>query len=115
MRESAEQRVNDEKVRDGFVVITATTYQMTERDSLVHCDTTDNAITVTLPPVGSVAGKIFTVYLKTDPSGNDVTVEDYQNDSLAWSDVGDITQADADDCDVLMSDGIAWHNLSKRT
>lgn len=115
MRQSSEARNNDERVYDGFVLVTDTTYQMTVRDSLVHCNTDDNAITITLPPVGEAAGKIFVIYLVSDNSGNDVTLQDYQDDSALWSDIGDVTMDDVGDGNCLYSDGKAWWNLHART
>uniref|UniRef100_A0A6M3JTV1 Uncharacterized protein n=1 Tax=viral metagenome TaxID=1070528 RepID=A0A6M3JTV1_9ZZZZ len=116
MRQSREQMVNDQHVRDGFVLVTNadSPYQMTVRNSLVLCDTTDGAITVTLPPVAEAAGKIFTIGLDTD-GGTDVTVTDYQTDSWYSTDIFDITMADAGDGNCLYSDGKAWWTLTART
>jgi hypothetical protein len=51
-----------------------TTYTATDLDSLILCNATGGAFTVTLPAVAGVSGKKLTIK-KTDASGNAVTVD----------------------------------------
>lgn len=113
-RQTIHNLVNDLQVADKIVHVTDTTYQMKVQDSLVICDTTSNAITITLPPVAEAAGKIFTIILNVD-GGNDVTVTDYQTDSWYSTDIFDITMNDIGDGNCLYSDGFAWWTLTART
>ncbi len=82
-------------------------------EQVVHCDTTDNAITITLPPVSEAAGKFYTVKLITD-GGNDVTVQD-QDDSYDWAATGDLTLSSATDFGIFFSDGFKWYELQSQT
>jgi len=56
------------------VASVTTTYTATDLDSLILCDATAGAFTVTLPAVAGVSGKKLTIK-KTDASGNAVTVD----------------------------------------
>ncbi|RLG99224.1 hypothetical protein DRO38_08030 [Candidatus Bathyarchaeota archaeon] len=103
MREARHRQIDDSMNVSKLTVKTAD-YSMTIRDARVECDSTDGAFTVTLPPVGEAAGKMFSVYLKVD--GGDITIEDSANDSLGWD--GDYTLDDVGDGYCFYSDGRSW-------
>ena len=72
-------------------------------EQLAICDSTDGAMTLTLPPVGEAKGKFYSIIFETD--NGDLTVQD-QDDSYDWS---DLTADDAGECLLLYSDGFKWH------
>jgi len=47
---------------------------LNNEDSIVICDTSSNAITITLPDANTVLGYEYTIFVKTYASGNDVTI-----------------------------------------
>ena len=108
MLEERKAFIEDGQVRDKNEFVTAAAITLDVYDQVVECDTTSNAITVTLPPVVEAKGKIYSIALITD-GGNDVTIQD-QDDSRNWD--GDYTLADANDEYVLFSNGRKWHVLS---
>ena len=73
-------------------------------ETLVLCDTTDGAITLTLPNVSEAIGKVYSIKLETD-GGTDVTIQD-GDESKYWE--ADITLDDAGDGVLLYSDGQSW-------
>lgn len=82
-------------------------------ERVVIADTSDGAITVTLPPVGEAVGKIFTIHAPTaGTDGNAVTLEDKNNDSVNWP--GDFTLDADNDRIALISDGRAWWVLDNQ-
>jgi hypothetical protein len=107
--------ISDVSPRSKVVYITSsatvTEYEM-EPYEMTLVMTTDNAndITVTLPPVGSCMGGVYTIRLVTD-GGKDVIIEDNNDDA----DLSDITLDTADDYVVLYSDGIIWYELAGET
>ena len=60
------------------------------------CDTTSNAIALTLPEAANSPGKQYIVFLGTD-GGNDVTISCVGSDVLNSSDNTTATMADAED------------------
>lgn len=107
MLERDAARIDDGAVMDKILHATAAAVSMTIRDRVVHCDTTSNAITLTLPDVAEAEGKIFTIKLITD-GGNNVTLQD-RDESYQWS---DLTFNDAGEAVCLYSDGHMWHVLA---
>lgn len=76
--------------------LTASTLTLDATDGVIECDTTSNAIAITLPECSTVLGQVYTVYFETD-GGNDVTVTTASGDSYAGvGDVGDNTATMAD-------------------
>ena len=106
--ESRHEMINGGQVLNNFLSQTAAAVTLTVNQQTVECDTTSNAITVTLPDVNEAYGRIFTVALITD-GGNDVTIQD-QDESRNWD--GDYTLADADDEYVFYSNGRKWYVLT---
>ena len=107
MLERNQARISGGQVMDKFVVKTASA-TLGVNDQVCDVDTTDGAVTITLPNVEEAAGRIYSIFLITD-GGNDVTIQD-QDESRDWE--GDFTLADADDGYVLYSDGRKWHTLA---
>ena len=108
MLEERKAAINDGQVRDKYEFVTGLTLVMDVYDECVECDTTDNAITITLPNVDKAKGKIYSILLVTD-GGNDVTIQD-NDESKNWE--GDFTLADAGDAYVLYSNGRKWWTLA---
>ena len=71
-------------------------------EQLAICDSTDGAMTLTLPPVGEAKGKFYSIIFETD--NGDLTVAD-QDDSYDWD---DLTMTAAVDGALLFSDGMKW-------
>lgn len=95
------------------VNITATADTLEVWEQVVNCDTTDNAITITLPPVSEAMGKFYSIKLITD-GGNNVTVQD-QDDSYDWAATGDLTLSSVTDFGIFFSDGHKWYELQSQT
>jgi len=98
-------------VKDGrqFITDADSPYAMDLTDRVVECDSTDAAITVTLPNVACAAGLIFAIYAQT--FGSNITIQD-QDESEDWTDV---TLNGVDDGELLYSDGRRWWRLASRT
>lgn len=88
------------EVPDKFVD-PAVSYQMETKDYVVR-PTTEEALTLTLPPVAEAKGRIYTVIAR---GSGTVTIKD-KEDSECWG--GDITLSDKCDAALFYSDGLAW-------
>jgi hypothetical protein len=85
--------------------LTSSTLTLDANDGVVECDTTSNAIAITLPEASTVLGQNYTIYFETD-GGNDVTVTTATGDTFAGvGDIGDntATMADAGDFVVIQA------------
>ena len=85
--------------------LTAATLTLDANDGIVECDTTSNAIAITLPECSTVLGQVFTIYFETD-NANDVVVTTTAGDTYAGvGDLGDntATMADAGDFIVIQA------------
>lgn len=87
-----------------IVAVTAATYSFPEYVTRINCDTTSNAIAVTLPDPSLFAGRAVTVFLKTDPSTNDVTIN--------GEGLSEITLDAANEYSILWSDGQDWFEIA---
>lgn len=94
--------------RGTYRTITATG-NVVSGDYLLLCNATAGAITVTLPPVGLVAGRIYS-FKKTDASANAVTIDGYGSETID----GATTKSLASQYKALtiMSDGTTWWILN---
>jgi hypothetical protein len=91
---------------DAFAVKTASaTLALYEQQ--VRVDTTDGAVSITLPSVAEAKGLMFSIILETD-GGTDLTIQD-ADDSYNWA---DLTCDDALDGYLLYSDGHVWWQLA---
>lgn len=81
-----------------------TSYQMTTRDYVVRPNSTDGAMTITLPPVAECAGRWYSILVRTAVGA--ITVKD-NDDSECWP--GDIVLTTACDRLLLYSDGLTWY------
>jgi hypothetical protein len=71
--------------------VTASTHIIADDETVTRCDTTSNAITVTLPAASSNNGKLYWIVLETKPGANTVTVNPAGSDTINYS--TDITNA----------------------
>ena len=101
-------RMNNELVRDQFVVKTAAA-TLTLLETQVRANTTAGAMAITLPSVAEAKGLTFSIILETD--NGDLTIQD-ADDSYNWS---DLTCDDALDGYLLYSDGHVWWQLAAIT
>jgi len=85
----------------------AADYQMTVRDYVMRPDSSEGAITLTLPPVAEAKGRWYSIISRGGPG---VTIQDYDNDSECW--LGDIVLNNICDRCLLYSDGLAWHVMA---
>jgi len=86
---------------------TTETLEVWEQVVLLDTDAVDGTFTLTLPPVGEAAGKMYSITV-IDANGA-VTIQD-QDDSIAWNDISTL-DADTDGV-VLFSDGMRWWTLA---
>jgi len=82
--------------RGSVTALTSTTLTLDLNHNVVVCDTTSNAIAITLPEAADSLGKRYTVLLETD-GGNNVTVTCAGSDVLNSSSNTIGTFADAED------------------
>lgn len=75
---------------------TSASLSLTSSHSLVVCDTTSNAIALTLPEAADNLGQKYTIFLETD-GGNNLTVATTGSDVLNSSSNTLATLADAED------------------
>jgi hypothetical protein len=81
-------------------------YEMSTRDYVLRPDSSEGAITITLPPVAEAKGRWYSIISRGGPN---VTIEDNNDDSECWQ--GDIVLNGACDRCLLYSDGLAWHPI----
>jgi len=86
-------------------------YELKPYEHIVFVDSTDGAITITLPPVAEAAGKFYSIICIT--YGSDVTIAD-NDDSYSWSDEAASIDA-AGDGALYYSDGFTWFNVATIT
>lgn len=81
-------------------------YQMTSRDVVVHAsaDTISGPITITLPKVSEVKGRIYSIISRTASDTNTITIS--SDSSAGWS--GDYVLTSVNDYMVFYSDGSKW-------
>lgn len=114
---SIQSRIHGEQVIDKILhVDDDVTLKAT--DQVVHCDDTDNAIVVTLPPVAECAGKMFSIHTITGGGVNGVDVIADGSQLYATSNIGDtptvvnLDNAVAIDTEgdflLLFCDGFGW-------
>jgi len=102
----AERQTYDQQVRSKFLRVDENA-TLGVHDRVVIADSTEGAVTVTLPNVGEAAGKIFTV---TAPAGNtNNVVIAHGGESLNWS---NITLNAANAKAALYSDGVTWFRIA---
>ena len=82
----------------------AESYQMKTYDYVVRPDSSQGAITITLPPVAEAKGRWYSIVARA--VGNDITVAD-KDDSECWP--GDITLNVKCQKLLLFSDGLTWY------
>jgi len=85
-------------------------YTLTTRDSTVVVDSSDAAVTITLPPVAEAKGLIFVIEAPYGAS-NAVTVQD-QDDSVNWTNVTDLDANNDALC--VMSNGRRWIEIQQK-
>jgi len=76
---------------------------------LIVCDTTSNAITLTLPDAGTVIGQVYDVYAKTVTSSNDVTIACAAGDTLNLAGNNRITLTEEDFVQIVAIDANRWY------
>lgn len=86
----------------------AVSYQMTTRDFIVR-PSAAAPITITLPPVGESAGRIFTIMPRLASPTNTITIAS-KGDSEGWK--GNVVINTAGTKLLFFSDGAAWFQLS---
>lgn len=84
------------------VVVTAATKTVGVHETLIHVDTTSNAVALTMPNAGAADGKTFYIDFITD-GGNDLTVATPEPTPAV-----SLTFADAKDRLVLKAMGGRW-------
>lgn len=88
-------------------VLTAATLTMDANDGIIECDTTSNAIAITLPECSTVLGQTLTVYFETD-GANDVVLSTAVSDTFAGvGDIGDNTATMADVGDFIVIQAVS--------
>lgn len=109
---SSMDRLDEEQLRqeDFFVTKTATcTLKPYERLVFIDSSGGATAVTITLPPVAEMRGKLLVLYASAEPSG---TITIAAADSVDFSAP---TFDGVDDGQLLYSDGIHWWALATRT
>ncbi len=97
--------IPDSKIVTNFRTVTNSALALDAGDTVLNCDTTSNAITLTLPDARGLLGKEFIIALVTD-GGTDLTVSTDGVDqfdgatgatgtSVVFADVGDYLQVRA--------------------
>lgn len=110
MLESIQDFIHDASVVNKYAVKTAD-YSMTVRDMIVCATATDAQVTITLPSVAAVRGKVFTIIAKGASVTYPVVIQD-QDDARGWGELGgDISLTHAEDYVVLQSNGMGWQIL----
>ncbi len=89
--------------------VTAATDIVLYNDDVVTCDTTAANITLTLPPVVGLAGKVY-IFFKSDVSANTVTIDGQDAETIN----GTTTEVLSSQYDSIMiiSTGTEWLVLS---
>lgn len=88
------------------VVTKTASYVATSSDTVILCDATSGNITITLPPVASLSGKIFHIK-KLNSNSNSVTIDGDGSETID----GDLTQIITSQYDnvMIVCDGLAWY------
>lgn len=102
----AERTTYDQQVRAKFRRLTETG-ALGVHDRVVVVDSTEGAVTVTLPNVAEAAGKIFTISAPTAGTNNVVIADG--GVSMNWS---NITLSTNNHKRALYSDGITWFAIA---
>lgn len=77
--------------------------------SLIVCNTTSNAITLTLPDANTVIGQVYDVYVKTVTSSNDVTIACAAGDTFNLNGDNRITLTEEDFVQIVALDASRWY------
>jgi len=88
---------------------TATTLTLDTTHSLIVCDTTSNAITLTLPDANTVIGQVYDVYVKTVNSSNDVTIACASGDTFNLAGNNRLTLTEEDFVQLVALDANRWY------
>jgi hypothetical protein len=91
------------------LVVTAAAKTLDVGDTSVLCDTTSNGVAIKLPPVGEAAGRIYGISCSVRPGSNDITVNDYGDettqDAVTLNAVGETAK--------FYSDGNRWADFTE--
>lgn len=77
--------------------------------SLIVCDSTSNAITLTLPDANTVIGQAYDVYVKTVNSSNDVTIACGAGDTFNLAGNNRLTLTEEDFVQIVALDANRWY------
>jgi hypothetical protein len=87
------------------LVVTAATLTLDDTHCVLICDTTSNAIALTLPAASAYPGKMYTVFLKTKGASNNVTIVRAGSDTI-WAASTTVTMDTAAELITLVADGV---------